>query len=123
MDDDGAEHPHGWVLVEDAAIVAVGGDSEPADPEARRIDLGGAVVTPGEILSNAQAGDYPEAQARDTMKVHVRRIRTKLAALLPDAEMILNLRGIGYLFEKPDDGTMLTRRRRALGQKPRVANG
>jgi cytosine/adenosine deaminase-related metal-dependent hydrolase len=47
MDDDGAEHPHGWVLVEDGAIVAVGGDSEPADPDARRIDLGGAVVTPG----------------------------------------------------------------------------
>jgi cytosine/adenosine deaminase-related metal-dependent hydrolase len=35
------------VLVEDGAIVAVGGDSEPADPDARRIDLGGAVVTPG----------------------------------------------------------------------------
>ena len=45
MDDAGTEHPEGWVLVEGARITAVGAGEEP-DHEAR-VDLGGAVVTPG----------------------------------------------------------------------------
>src|SRR5688572_22509235 len=45
VDDAGTEHPSGWVLVSDGAIEAVGGGAE---PEAEtRVDLGGAVVTPG----------------------------------------------------------------------------
>ena len=44
-DDAGTEHESGWLLVEDGFVTAVGGDAEPeADA---RIDLGGAVVTPG----------------------------------------------------------------------------
>lgn len=45
MDDAGAEHPSGWVLVEDEVIVGAGGGEEPLAHE--RIDLRGAVVTPG----------------------------------------------------------------------------
>ena len=45
MDDDGSEHPAGWVLVEGAEVAAVGGGAEPE--HATRVDLGGAVVTPG----------------------------------------------------------------------------
>src|SRR5687768_8063835 len=45
MDDDGTEHADGWVLVEGGAIASVGSGSEPAADE--RLDLGGAVVTPG----------------------------------------------------------------------------
>ena len=44
-DDAGAEHPSGWVLVEDGSIAAVGAGEEPAADE--RVGLGGAVVTPG----------------------------------------------------------------------------
>jgi len=44
-DDAGTEHPSGWVLVEDGWIAAVGAGEEPAADE--RVDLGGAVVTPG----------------------------------------------------------------------------
>ena len=44
-DDAGAEHRSGWVLVEDGTIAGVGGGEEPAAAE--RVDLGGAVVTPG----------------------------------------------------------------------------
>jgi cytosine/adenosine deaminase-related metal-dependent hydrolase len=47
MDDAGTEHPHGWVLVEDDAIAAVGGGEEPRRDDVERVDLGGAVVTPG----------------------------------------------------------------------------
>lgn len=48
MDDAGTEHPGGWVLVEDGAIAAVGdGEEPPAEEGLERVDLGGAVVTPG----------------------------------------------------------------------------
>ena len=45
MDDAGAEHPSGWIHVEDGLIVATGSGPEPET--AKRIDLNGAVVTPG----------------------------------------------------------------------------
>ena len=50
MDDPGTEHRRGWVLVEDGVILSLGGGAEPegADDVAR-IELGGAVVTPGLI--------------------------------------------------------------------------
>ena len=45
MDDAGTEHRDGWVLVAEGRIAAVGGGAPPAAGE--RVDLGGAVVTPG----------------------------------------------------------------------------
>jgi cytosine/adenosine deaminase-related metal-dependent hydrolase len=45
MDDAATEHPDGWVLVDGSEVVSVGAGAEPADVE--RVDLGGAVVTPG----------------------------------------------------------------------------
>jgi 8-oxoguanine deaminase len=45
MDDAGTEHADGWVLVEAGAVAATGGGAEPEADE--RVDLGGAVVTPG----------------------------------------------------------------------------
>jgi 8-oxoguanine deaminase len=45
MDDAGSEHLDGWILVDGAEIVAVG--SGPGPEHADRVDLGGAVVTPG----------------------------------------------------------------------------
>jgi 8-oxoguanine deaminase len=47
MDDAGTEHEDGWVLVEDGLVAATGGGSEPGADE--RVDLAGAVVTPGLI--------------------------------------------------------------------------
>jgi cytosine/adenosine deaminase-related metal-dependent hydrolase len=48
MDEPGTEHPHGWVLVEDGVIGGIGGSHEPERGEGvQRVDLGGAVVTPG----------------------------------------------------------------------------
>jgi len=44
-DDEGTEHPTGWVLVEDGFVAAVGDGDEPEADE--RVELGGAVVTPG----------------------------------------------------------------------------
>jgi cytosine/adenosine deaminase-related metal-dependent hydrolase len=45
MDDAGSEHADGWVLVADGFVEAVGGGAPPEADE--RVDLGGAVVTPG----------------------------------------------------------------------------
>jgi cytosine/adenosine deaminase-related metal-dependent hydrolase len=45
MDDAGTEQPHGWVLVEDGVVRDVGAGEEPAGEN--RVDLAGAVVTPG----------------------------------------------------------------------------
>ena len=45
MDDEGAEHEDGWVLLGDGLVEAVGGGEPPQADE--RIDLRGAVVTPG----------------------------------------------------------------------------
>jgi cytosine/adenosine deaminase-related metal-dependent hydrolase len=45
MDDAGTEHRDGWVLVEDGLVSAVGGGYPP--DAAERVDLAGAVVTPG----------------------------------------------------------------------------
>ncbi len=52
MDDAGAEHPLGWVLVDGTEIVAVGEGAAPserdlAEGRSQTVDLGGAVVTPG----------------------------------------------------------------------------
>jgi cytosine/adenosine deaminase-related metal-dependent hydrolase len=44
-DDAATEHPSGWLLVEDGVIEATGAGDEPEADE--RVDLGGAVVTPG----------------------------------------------------------------------------
>jgi cytosine/adenosine deaminase-related metal-dependent hydrolase len=44
MDDDGREHEDGWIQVEDGLVSAVGGGAAPAG---ERVDLGGAIVTPG----------------------------------------------------------------------------
>jgi 8-oxoguanine deaminase len=45
MDDSGAEHEDGWVLVRDGLVEGVGGSAPPAAESV--VDLGGAVVTPG----------------------------------------------------------------------------
>jgi cytosine/adenosine deaminase-related metal-dependent hydrolase len=45
MDDDGTEIADGWLLVENELIAAVGGSAPPETDS--RIDLGGALVTPG----------------------------------------------------------------------------
>jgi cytosine/adenosine deaminase-related metal-dependent hydrolase len=45
MDDEGAEHPDGWILIEDGLVAGVGSGAEPETDG--RESLAGAVVTPG----------------------------------------------------------------------------
>ena len=45
MDDEGTEYEDGWIVVENGFVAGVGGGEEPEADE--RVDLGGALVTPG----------------------------------------------------------------------------
>ena len=45
MDDAEAEHPDGWILIEDGFVLSAGSGAAPEANE--RVSLGGAVVTPG----------------------------------------------------------------------------
>ena len=45
MDDEGAEHPGGWIQVDDGYVTAVGSGNRPDTDHLH--DLGGTVVTPG----------------------------------------------------------------------------
>jgi cytosine/adenosine deaminase-related metal-dependent hydrolase len=47
MDDEGGEHPGGWLLVDDGFVSSAGAGTRPDADEV--VDLGGAVVTPGLI--------------------------------------------------------------------------
>jgi cytosine/adenosine deaminase-related metal-dependent hydrolase len=96
-DDAGTEHAHGWLLVEDGVVAATGGGDEPdADT---RVDLDGAVVTPGlvnthhhlcQTLTRARAQEadlfswlrelYPVWARLDAEAVHA-AARTGLAEL------------------------------------------
>jgi len=97
MDDAGTEHEDGWVLVEDGVVAATGGGVEPEADE--RVDLGGALVTPGlvnthhhlyQTLTRARAQDsnlfgwlkalYPIWARLDEEAEHV-AARTGLAEL------------------------------------------
>jgi cytosine/adenosine deaminase-related metal-dependent hydrolase len=49
MDDAGNEHADGWVLMRDGLVAAVGGGAEPDVDADDRIELNGAIVTPGLI--------------------------------------------------------------------------
>jgi cytosine/adenosine deaminase-related metal-dependent hydrolase len=96
-DDAGTEHAHGWLLVEDGVVAATGGDDEPAADT--RVDLDGAVVTPGlvnthhhlcQTLTRARAQEadlfswlrelYPVWARLDAEAVHA-AARTGLAEL------------------------------------------
>jgi cytosine/adenosine deaminase-related metal-dependent hydrolase len=98
MDDAGTEHPDGWVQIDGERIVAVGGGAPPA-VEKRKVDVRGAVVTPGlvnthhhlyQTLTRARAQDanlfewlqtlYPVWARIDEESVYV-AARTGLAEL------------------------------------------
>jgi cytosine/adenosine deaminase-related metal-dependent hydrolase len=49
MDDDGAEHPDGWLLVDDGYVQGTGTGAGTQPDANDTVDLGGAVVTPGLI--------------------------------------------------------------------------
>lgn len=62
----------------------------------------GQVLSPVEMLEAADI-KAPPASAIAQLKVYVLRIRRKLRRLIPDRDVILNVRGAGYMFELPGE--------------------
>lgn len=83
----------------------------------------GRVVSSMELLK-AQDATYPEQQAKDVVKVHIRRIRHKLNAVYPGYDFILNVRGVGYFYDPPAPANVPIHRLPATGAQPTaVASG
>jgi two-component system, OmpR family, response regulator RegX3 len=58
------------------------------------------VVTHGELFREIHAYEVSDQEAKDILKVHVWRLRAKLAEIVPDSHLIVNVRGFGYLLER-----------------------
>ncbi|MGE5595727.1 MAG: winged helix-turn-helix transcriptional regulator [Hyphomicrobiales bacterium] len=59
----------------------------------------GKVLSPVEIVAAVHEYPYTAQQARDTVKVYVRRLRQKLESVRPGANYIFNTRGFGYILD------------------------
>ena len=70
----------------------------------------GRVVSARQLLAEAQAVVLPESEAREIVKVHIRRLRGKLEPHQGANPYIVSVRGFGYLLERrtqPRDGDFL----------------
>lgn len=60
----------------------------------------GRVISHGEIFREIHGYDLNEAEAKEIIKIHIWRLRTKLAAVEAEPNLIRNVRGFGYLLER-----------------------
>lgn len=60
----------------------------------------GRVLSPREILSAIHDYTYSESEARNVVKVYIRRIRKKIQDEPGGREYIVNARGFGYMLER-----------------------
>jgi DNA-binding response OmpR family regulator len=65
------------------------------------MDNAGRVVTRRALLDNAWGPD--RADARNYLEVHIRRIRTKIESDADRPTRIRTVRGVGYIFDLPQD--------------------
>jgi len=61
----------------------------------------GRVVTHSGLAEAVWGVDYPDAA--DSLRVHIRRLRTKLEADPSDPKIVLTRAGIGYLLARPEE--------------------
>jgi two-component system, OmpR family, KDP operon response regulator KdpE len=60
----------------------------------------GRVISARELLAEAQGGLLPDSEAREIVKVHMRRLRGKLEPHQRGNQYIASVRGFGYLLER-----------------------
>jgi two-component system response regulator RegX3 len=65
------------------------------------MDNAGRVVTRRELLDNAWGPDRTDA--RNYLEVHIRRIRTKIDNDVNKPNRIRTVRGVGYVFDLPEE--------------------
>lgn len=73
----------------------------------------GQVVTHAEIFREVHGYEASELDAKNILKVHVWRLRSKLAEAAPGQSPIVNVRGFGYMLE----------RRASRSRRPRASEG
>lgn len=93
---------HGLVLDESAFRASVNGRILPLTPVEFRL-LHSLAEQPGRVYSRAQLMDRVYTDGRvvsdRTMDTHIKNLRRKLADVLPDAELIHSVYGVGYRLE------------------------
>jgi two-component system response regulator RegX3 len=72
---------------------------------ARLVEQCGHVLCCRDLLQHALGYDASEAEAREIMRVHIWRLRSKMDCTPDDAEYIHNIRGIGYMIYEPSSAT------------------
>ncbi|MDQ4103362.1 MAG: winged helix-turn-helix domain-containing protein [Actinomycetota bacterium] len=65
------------------------------------MDNAGRVVTRRELLDNAWGPD--RADVRNYLEVHIRRLRAKIESDVDRPTRIRTVRGVGYIFDLPED--------------------
>ncbi len=60
----------------------------------------GRVVSHAELFREVHGYEASEQEAKDILKVHIWRLRNKLTAAGSDGDLIVNVRGFGYLLER-----------------------
>lgn len=58
------------------------------------------VVSHAELVEEVHGSGMSEREAKNMLKVHIWRLRSKLAEALPDTNLIVTVRGFGYLIER-----------------------
>ncbi len=59
------------------------------------------VLSCQELVREVQNYDCDELEARDIIRVHIRRLRKKIEPDPPNPQYILNVRGVGYMLASP----------------------
>ncbi len=60
----------------------------------------GRVVSHADLFREVHGYEASEQEAKDILKVHIWRLRNKLTAAGSDGDLIVNVRGFGYLLER-----------------------
>ena len=62
----------------------------------------GQVVSPGELMRQAQGYEVPDGEAQDIVKVHVRHLRHKIEPQIEHPRYVLTVRGMGYMLNRKE---------------------
>jgi two-component system response regulator BaeR len=100
----GAQQPAVFVVDRDSMRVLQAGAALPLTPVEFRL-LAELIDNPDRVYSRAQLLDFAHEDQRDindrTVDSHIKNIRRKIAARLPDVDCLQSVYGVGYRFEPP----------------------